>query len=62
MDLLDELRRKESQIDSEYKLDGIASAIHHIERAENFLARARDEHDPDFFNDAVYRTKLSKEC
>ena len=34
MGMLDELRRKQSQIDSGYKLDRIASAIRHIERAE----------------------------
>jgi hypothetical protein len=61
MDLLQELRRKVSEIDPHDKVDGINAAIRHIELADRFLSRARSEHDPDLFNDVIYRTNQAFE-
>jgi len=61
MDLLEELRRRVAQIDPHDHIAGIKAAIRHIERAEAFLTRGRAEHDPDSFNDVIYRTNQAFE-
>jgi hypothetical protein len=47
---------------SEYQgIDGISAAVRHIEVAERYLTRGRDERDDDAFNDVIYRTNQAFE-
>ena len=40
---------------------GLAAVIRHVERAENYLGKGRDERDSDYFNDVIYRTNQAYE-
>jgi hypothetical protein len=54
MDLLLEIRRKISDLRTHDRLEGINAAIRHVEIAERYLERGRDDDDPDAFNDVLY--------
>jgi hypothetical protein len=40
---------------------GLAAVIRHLQRAEVYLMRGRDQDDQDFFNDVIYRTNQAYE-
>ena len=61
MDLLQEFERKSSVLSEEAVYDGIQAVIRHIQTAERYLARAREENDEDLFNDVIYRTNQAFE-
>src|SRR4051812_41794640 len=61
MDLLAELTRKASGLDSHPRIGGIRAAIRHVNVAEKYLQRGRQDEDPEAFNDVVYRTNQAFE-
>jgi hypothetical protein len=61
MDLLAELREKLSGLATHARVERIRAAIRHIEIAEKYLERGRNEEDPETFNDVIYRTNQAFE-
>jgi len=61
MDLLQEIKRKSSPLESHSSLDGVKAVIRHIEVAERYLTRAREGREEDLFNDVIYRTNQAFE-
>lgn len=61
MDLLQEIRKKTLALTGDASLDGINAAIRHVEVAERYFGRARNEHEEDLFNDVIYRTNQAFE-
>lgn len=61
MDLLQEIREKSLALTGDASLDGINAVIRHVEVAERYFSRARDEHEEDLFNDVIYRTNQAFE-
>jgi hypothetical protein len=61
MDPLDELRRKIDTLGDHTRKEGIRAAVRHVEVAERYLTRGRNDDDPDAFNDVVYRTNQAFE-
>jgi hypothetical protein len=61
VDLLVELRAMLSAAADHGNVEGIAAAVRHIEVAERYLTRGRDERDEDAYNDVIYRTNQAFE-
>ncbi|MEP0548587.1 MAG: hypothetical protein ABJF88_16750 [Rhodothermales bacterium] len=61
MDLLEDIRSKLPAIQSHPSEEGIKAALRHVEVAERWLLRGRDEKDEDLFNDVIYRTNQAFE-
>lgn len=61
MDLLQEIREKAATLTGHDALDGIKAVIRHVEVAERYFSRARNEHEEDLFNDVIYRTNQAFE-
>jgi hypothetical protein len=55
MDLVREIQRRLQMTSDPENLAGVKAAIHHIEVAERYLERGRNEEDGDAFNDVIYR-------
>lgn len=61
MDLLIEIRSKLASVDGHSSHEGVTAAIRHVEVAERWLQKAREEADEDLFNDVIYRTNQAFE-
>ena len=61
MDLLEEFQSRAEALSSEGVYEGIQAAITHIQAAERYLFRAREENDEDLLNDVIYRTNQAFE-
>jgi len=61
MDILEIIKQKIKGIELLEKSDGIKSVITHIEVAEDYLKKAKDEGDDNLFTDVIYRTNHSFE-
>jgi len=61
MDLLQEIRKKILALTGDASLDGVNAVIRHVEVAERYFSRARDEREEDLFNDVIYRTNQAFE-
>jgi hypothetical protein len=61
MDLLSEIRAKIQTLQDHSAAEGLRAAVRHVEVAERWLLRARDEQDDDLLNDVVYRTNQAFE-
>lgn len=61
MDLLEEIRNKSAALVGHSSLESINAVIRHVEVAERYLTRAREERDDDLFNDVIYRTNQAFE-
>jgi hypothetical protein len=53
MDLLQEIQRKSNVLSEEDVYEGIQAVIRHVQVAERYLARAREDNDEDLFNDVI---------
>lgn len=56
MDLLEGIRKKIDTINEYKEINGLNSVLSHIERAEVFLHRGKEESDDNLFTDVIYRT------
>jgi hypothetical protein len=61
MDLLNEIGKKINKISDHPTKDGIKAALRHMQVAEKYLFRGREEQDEDLFNDVIYRTNQAFE-
>lgn len=61
MDLLAEIKSKLPSLDGHPSGDGVRAAIWHIEVAERWFDRSREEREEDLLNDVVYRTNQAFE-
>lgn len=61
MDTTARIREQVKRLNASSELPGLDSVVHHIERAELYYRRGRDEHDDALFNDVVYRTNQAYE-
>lgn len=61
MDLLKLIRENSEGLVGTPFETGLAAVIRHVARAETYLVRGRDEKDPDYFNDVIYRTNQAYE-
>src|SRR2546422_1996607 len=61
MDLLKLIRENSEGLVGTPFETGLAAVIRHVARAEAYLVRGRDEKDPDYFNDVIYRTNQAYE-
>jgi hypothetical protein len=55
MDPLQTLRQRVSISGLHARCPGIMAVLAHIEQAETFFRKANEEHESQYFNDAVYR-------
>lgn len=56
MDILSLIRKKSQILQAQEKFLGLDAVVIHIETAEKYLVRGRDEKDDSFYTDVVYRT------
>ena len=56
MDLLEEIKKKIDTINEYNDISGLNSVLSHIERAEVYLHRGKEESDDHLFTDVIYRT------
>lgn len=61
MDLLEEIKRKIDHISEASVQDGVRAAVRHIEVAERWLYRGREEQNDDMYNDVIYRSNQAFE-
>ncbi len=61
MDLLKLIRDNSEALTGTPFETGLAAVIRHVARAEAYLVKGRDEKDPDYFNDVIYRTNQAYE-
>ncbi len=61
MDLLSEINRRILHLGTHDRVNGLKAAVRHIEVAERYLSRGRQEQDADTFNDVIYRTNQAFE-
>ena len=61
MDLIAEIHFKLERLRSHASLEGVTAATRHIEFAQRWFERAREDQDDDLYNDAIYRTNQAFE-
>ena len=61
MNLLKGIRDKTDIVNSYKSITVLDSIITHIQRAETYLNRGREEEEEDFFTDVIYRTNQAYE-
>lgn len=61
MDLLKLIRENSGALAGTPFETGLAAVVRHVERAEAYLVKGRDEKDTDYFNDVIYRTNQAYE-
>jgi hypothetical protein len=61
VDLLKLIRENSEALAGTAFETGLAAVIRHVERAEKYLIKGRNERDRDYFNDVIYRTNQAYE-
>jgi hypothetical protein len=56
MDILSLIRKKSQILQAHEKFLGLDAVVTHIETAEKYLVRGKDEKDDNFYTDVIYRT------
>jgi len=56
MDILNLIRKKSQILQTHEKFMGLDAVITHIETAEKYLSRGKEEKDENFYTDVIYRT------
>jgi len=61
MDLLNEIKLKAERFPKDYRTIGIEAVLLHIETAEKYFKRAKEESDENLYTDVIYRTNHAYE-
>jgi len=61
MDLLEAIKEKVKRFPQDFKIIGLEAVILHIETAEKYFTRAKDENDENLYTDVIYRTNHAYE-
>lgn len=61
MDLLEDIKEKVKRFPQDFKIIGLEAVILHIETAEKYFTRAKDENDENLYTDVIYRTNHAYE-